>query len=61
MVYEDIVCWVCDGKLIIEDFVGVMILLINFGIIGIVYLVLWLMFGQGVIIGVGVMEYFVEF
>lgn len=45
MVYEDIVCWVCDGKLIIEDFVGVMILLINFGIIGIVYLVLWLMFG----------------
>lgn len=60
-VYEDLVICVWGNKFIVVDFQGIIVLLINLGGIGIVYLVFCFMKGQGCIIGVGVFEYFVEF
>jgi multifunctional 2-oxoglutarate metabolism enzyme len=59
--YEDIVRRARAGKLTMEDFTGVTCSLTNPGGIGTVHSVPRLMPGQGVIIGVGAMEYPAEF
>ncbi len=55
--YEDVVRKARTGKLTVEDFQGATISLTNPGTIGTVHSVPRLMQGQGVIIGVGAMEY----
>lgn len=55
--YEDVVRKARTGKLAVEDFQGATISLTNPGTIGTVHSVPRLMQGQGVIIGVGAMEY----
>ncbi|GAA2400523.1 multifunctional oxoglutarate decarboxylase/oxoglutarate dehydrogenase thiamine pyrophosphate-binding subunit/dihydrolipoyllysine-residue succinyltransferase subunit [Streptomyces glaucosporus] len=59
--YEDIVRRARAGKLTMEDFSGVTASLTNPGGIGTVHSVPRLMPGQGVILGVGAMEYPAEF
>ncbi|MFG2735534.1 multifunctional oxoglutarate decarboxylase/oxoglutarate dehydrogenase thiamine pyrophosphate-binding subunit/dihydrolipoyllysine-residue succinyltransferase subunit [Streptomyces harbinensis] len=59
--YEDIVRRARSGKLTMEDFSGVTASLTNPGGIGTVHSVPRLMPGQGVILGVGAMEYPAEF
>ncbi|MEU1664532.1 multifunctional oxoglutarate decarboxylase/oxoglutarate dehydrogenase thiamine pyrophosphate-binding subunit/dihydrolipoyllysine-residue succinyltransferase subunit [Streptomyces sparsogenes] len=59
--YEDIVRRARSGKLTMEDFSGVTASLTNPGGIGTVHSVPRLMPGQGLIIGVGAMEYPAEF
>ncbi|MDT0308312.1 multifunctional oxoglutarate decarboxylase/oxoglutarate dehydrogenase thiamine pyrophosphate-binding subunit/dihydrolipoyllysine-residue succinyltransferase subunit [Streptomyces sp. DSM 44917] len=59
--YEDIVRRARTGKLTMEDFSGVTASLTNPGGIGTVHSVPRLMPGQGVILGVGAMEYPAEF
>ncbi|MFI7276667.1 multifunctional oxoglutarate decarboxylase/oxoglutarate dehydrogenase thiamine pyrophosphate-binding subunit/dihydrolipoyllysine-residue succinyltransferase subunit [Streptomyces sp. NPDC049879] len=59
--YEDIVRRARNGKLTMEDFSGVTASLTNPGGIGTVHSVPRLMPGQGVILGVGAMEYPAEF
>ncbi|HZG06761.1 MAG TPA: multifunctional oxoglutarate decarboxylase/oxoglutarate dehydrogenase thiamine pyrophosphate-binding subunit/dihydrolipoyllysine-residue succinyltransferase subunit [Streptomyces sp.] len=59
--YEDIVRRARAGKLTMEDFTGVTASLTNPGGIGTVHSVPRLMPGQGVILGVGAMEYPAEF
>ncbi len=55
--YEDVVRKARNGKLAVEDFQGATASLTNPGTIGTVHSVPRLMQGQGVIIGVGAMEY----
>ena len=55
--YEDVVRKARNGKLTVEDFQGATASLTNPGTIGTVHSVPRLMQGQGVIIGVGAMEY----
>ena len=55
--YEDIVRKARTGKLTVEDFAGTTITLTNPGTIGTVHSVPRLMPGQGVIVGVGAMDY----
>ena len=55
--YEDVVRKARSGKLAVEDFQGTTISLTNPGTIGTVHSVPRLMQGQGVIVGVGAMEY----
>ncbi|GAA1900970.1 multifunctional oxoglutarate decarboxylase/oxoglutarate dehydrogenase thiamine pyrophosphate-binding subunit/dihydrolipoyllysine-residue succinyltransferase subunit [Streptomyces sodiiphilus] len=59
--YEDIVRRARNGKLTMEDFSGVTASLTNPGGIGTVHSVPRLMPGQGLILGVGAMEYPAEF
>ncbi|MBW1597176.1 multifunctional oxoglutarate decarboxylase/oxoglutarate dehydrogenase thiamine pyrophosphate-binding subunit/dihydrolipoyllysine-residue succinyltransferase subunit [Streptomyces sp. JJ38] len=59
--YEDIVRRARDGKLTMDDFTGVTASLTNPGGIGTVHSVPRLMPGQGLIVGVGAMEYPAEF
>ncbi|MEU3959151.1 multifunctional oxoglutarate decarboxylase/oxoglutarate dehydrogenase thiamine pyrophosphate-binding subunit/dihydrolipoyllysine-residue succinyltransferase subunit [Streptomyces buecherae] len=59
--YEDIVRRARDNKLTMEDFTGVTASLTNPGGIGTVHSVPRLMPGQGLIIGVGAMDYPAEF
>ena len=55
--YEDLVRKARSGKLAVEDFQGATVSLTNPGTIGTVHSVPRLMQGQGVIVGVGAMEY----
>ena len=55
--YEDLVRKARNGKLAVEDFQGATVSLTNPGTIGTVHSVPRLMQGQGVIVGVGAMEY----
>jgi len=55
--YEDVVRKARQGKLAVEDFQGTTVSLTNPGTIGTVHSVPRLMQGQGVIVGVGAMEY----
>ena len=55
--YEEVVRKARSGKLAVEDFQGATISLTNPGTIGTVHSVPRLMQGQGVIVGVGAMEY----
>src|SRR5579859_5777897 len=59
--YEDVVRRARVGKLAVEDFAGTTATLTNPGTIGTVHSVPRLMPGQGVIIGVGAMEYPAEY
>ncbi|GAB3961862.1 multifunctional oxoglutarate decarboxylase/oxoglutarate dehydrogenase thiamine pyrophosphate-binding subunit/dihydrolipoyllysine-residue succinyltransferase subunit [Streptomyces sparsus] len=59
--YEDIVRRARNGKLTMDDFTGVTASLTNPGGIGTVHSVPRLMPGQGLIVGVGAMEYPAEF
>ncbi len=55
--YEDMVRKARGGKLVVEDFAGATASLTNPGTIGTVHSVPRLMAGQGLIVGVGAMEY----
>jgi 2-oxoglutarate dehydrogenase E1 component len=59
--YEDVVRRARSGKLAVEDFSGTTATLTNPGTIGTVHSVPRLMPGQGVIVGVGAMEYPAEY
>src|SRR5690606_33294459 len=59
--YEDLIHRGRTGKLAVDDFAGTTASLTNPGTIGTVHSVPRLMPGQGVIVGVGAMEYPAEF
>ncbi len=59
--YEDVVRRARTGKLAVEDFAGTTATITNPGTIGTVHSVPRLMPGQGVIVGVGAMEYPAEY
>ncbi len=59
--YEDVVRKARNGKLTVEDFAGTTVSLTNPGTLGTVHSVPRLVQGQGLIIGVGAMDYPAEF
>ncbi|MEN9923203.1 MAG: hypothetical protein RIS09_717, partial [Actinomycetota bacterium] len=61
MTYEDLVRKARNGKLEVSDFAGTTVSLTNPGTIGTVHSVPRLMKGQGLIVGVGALEYPAEF
>ena len=61
LTYEDLVRKARNNKLVVDDFAGTTASLTNPGTIGTVHSVPRLMQGQGVIIGVGALEYPAEF